>query len=344
MLRPLSLRHISRSAGIVCAVVLATGTAIDPGVAAAKPRTPVIARGDAAFRAELALRWAPVHRQDVDSTGPHALGGTADYITRYDFDGDLNARNNWDNAGNPAYPLSAHAYYSVVETSTHWFIVYLFFHPRDWYDLFVDTEHENDAEGLLASVARDGSKFGTLRSVITVAHSDFYSYVPAGSPWRARHETIDGVLPMAAYDGSLHPVTSQQAKGHGLKVPPYYDIEGDGVVYYPSLTVAEVPSSPNDRHVSYRLVDLFEPGGLWENRENPALFANGVAFAGDASGGCGRGSLACTRNAANPPWGWNDGDDRVVRGALATDPVGLVESYFTVSELFGRAYLQNPYW
>lgn len=72
-----------------------------------------------ADRAALALRWAPVHYQDVDQTGSHAFGGAADYIARYDFDGDLDARNNWDRAGQAAYPLSAHAYYSVVETGTH---------------------------------------------------------------------------------------------------------------------------------------------------------------------------------------------------------------------------------
>src|SRR5215475_10805408 len=80
---------------------------------------------NATDRANLALRWAPVHYQDVDQTGSHALGGKADYITRYDYDGDLNGRNNWDDAGNAAYPLAAHVYYSVTETSSHWFIVYL---------------------------------------------------------------------------------------------------------------------------------------------------------------------------------------------------------------------------
>src|SRR5689334_19680724 len=63
---------------------------------------------DAASRAQLAMRWAPVHYQDVDQTGSHALGGAADYITAYNFDGNLNGRDNWDHAGNAAYPLRAH--------------------------------------------------------------------------------------------------------------------------------------------------------------------------------------------------------------------------------------------
>ncbi|HMG24299.1 MAG TPA: hypothetical protein VK607_23350, partial [Kofleriaceae bacterium] len=48
--------------------------------------------GSAADRAQLALRWAPVHYQDVDQTGSHALGGQADYIAAYDFDGNLDGR------------------------------------------------------------------------------------------------------------------------------------------------------------------------------------------------------------------------------------------------------------
>ncbi len=36
------------------------------------------------------LRWAPVHYQDTDVTGSHALSGKADYITAITFDGDWN--------------------------------------------------------------------------------------------------------------------------------------------------------------------------------------------------------------------------------------------------------------
>src|SRR4051812_11544281 len=87
---------------------------------------------DASFRAALALRYAPIHQQEVHRRGSHALGGAADYITSFDFDGDDDGSNNWDHAGDARYPLAAHAYYSVVETPSHWFITYQFFHPRDW--------------------------------------------------------------------------------------------------------------------------------------------------------------------------------------------------------------------
>ncbi|MFZ5896739.1 MAG: hypothetical protein ACOY0T_37125 [Myxococcota bacterium] len=307
------------------------------------PSRQVLSATIPSHRAAIALRWAPIHYQDVQQIGSHALGGRADYVTRYDFDGDLNAANNWDRTGDPAYPLAAHAYYSVVETSSHWFIVYMFFHPRDWSQTFFDTEHENDAEGVLVNVARDGSTYGSLKSIVTVAHRDFFSYVPQGSGWQSGAESVDGKLTLESYQGGLHPVTAQEAEGHGLKARPHYDIHADGVVYYPSLTTAEVPSGPNDRRVLYRLIDIFEPGGLYDNRDNPSLFSASGTFVGNSSGGCGRGVFACTANSANPPWGWDDSDDARPRGALALDPARLVRNYFNIPEACSTRYTFNPY-
>ena len=336
--------QIRRSFAACALLGLVSGCALQtaPDEAVASDRA-ALSASNVSERAALALRWAPIHYQDVDQTGSHALGGAADYITRYDFDGDLEGRNNWQHAGNAAYPLSAHAYYSVVETSTHWFIVYLFFHPRDWSDSFFDTEHENDAEGLLITVQRDGSQYGVLKSAVTVAHKDFYSYAPSGGNWTSGNESIDGTLPMASFNGDLHPVTAQEAKGHGLKARGGYDIVGDGVVYYPSLTTTEVPSGPDDRNVLYKLVDIFEPGGMWDQRFNSTLFANFGSFAGDKSDGCGAGTIGCDENAANTPWGWDDHDDGPARGALATDPAGVAYNYFRIPEAIDGVYTYNPY-
>lgn len=294
-------------------------------------------------RAELALRWAPVHHQDVDQTGDHALGGKSDYIARADFDGDLNGRNNWDNTGTG--DLTAAAYYSVTETSSHWFITYLFFHPRDWVDHpFFETEHENDGEGVLLAVEKNGTDYGVLRSAVTVAHSDFYSYLPSGSTWTGGRESNDGTLQFAAspHDAFQHPVTAQEAKGHGLKAWPQYQIDGDGVTYYPA-TSGEAPSGPNDRDVKYQLIDVFAGGGLWAQRNNASLFAGLGTFAGDTTGGCGTGTYSCGTNSANAPWGWDDGNDVPGRGELATDPAKVSAEYWTVPGTLERSYTYNPY-
>ena len=302
-----------------------------------------LAASSAADRAQIALRWAPVHFQDVDQTGSHALGGAADYIAAYDFDGNLNGRDNWDHAGNPSFPLRATGYYSVVETSTHWFIIYMFFHPRDWTDSFFDTEHENDAEGVLLAIRRDASTFGQLQAAVTVAHTDFFSFVPSGGTWTSGQESVDGALQLMSLGDGGHPVTAQQAKGHGLKARPFYDIVGDGIVYFPSLTTGDVPSNPDDRNVLYRLVDILAPNGLWDQRANSSLFASFGSFAGDSTGGCGGGAIGCSANSANAPWGWDDHDDGPARGALATDPAGLVRNYFTIPEAVSTTYTFNPF-
>lgn len=325
-------------AGALSTAACLDGAELDEG----ELSDPLVA-SDPAGRAQLALRWAPVHYQDVDQTGGHALGGAADYLAAYDYDGNLNGRDNWDHAGNAAYPLRATGYFAVTETSTHWFLTYLFFHPRDWTDSFFDSEHENDAEGVLFAIQRDGSTYGKLQAAVTVAHTDFFSYTPSGSAWKSGGESIDGTLSLAALADGGHPVTAQEAKGHGLKARPYYDINGDGVVYYPTADTAGVPTNPNDRNVSYKLVDILAAGGLWDQRDNTALFASAGTFAGDTSGGCGAGAISCGTNSANAPWGWDDHDDVPGRGALASDPAGLVKSYFNIPETLSTTYTFNPF-
>lgn len=298
---------------------------------------------DGQFRAQLALRYGPIHHQDVHTRGSHGLGGAADFITAVDFDGDYDASNNWDNAGNARFPLAAHAYFSVVETASHWFITYQFFHPRDWSSTFFETEHENDSEGVLLAVARTGSTFGELRAAVTVVHADFYSFVPTTSRWSSGGEDVDGVLSLAPFAGELHPVTAQQAETHALKAWPYYRIQRQGVVYYPSLSRAEVPESANDRQVLYQLHDVLEPGGLWQRKDDPRLFARRGAFAGNRSGGCGQGALWCSKSAARAAWAWNDHDDKSPAGAMASSPAALVLAYFDPHERVSQAFLFNPF-
>ncbi|MGI5372745.1 hypothetical protein ACQEV2_00445 [Streptomyces sp. CA-251387] len=151
----------------------------------------------AAQRQAVARWWAPVHFQDVDTSGETSEGGKSDHLAAYDFDGDLNGRNNWENITES--PLAANVYYSVVETEGYWYLLYTFFHPRDWADAALDnpqedlTEHENDAEGVLVVVERGGPEHGALKAAITVSHSHFHSYVPEDGTWSS--EGLDGTLP-----------------------------------------------------------------------------------------------------------------------------------------------------
>src|SRR5512138_3356589 len=96
---------------------------------------------------EIAGRFAPIFYQ--------ALGDRprSDYITNFDFDGDWRGDNNWDHAADMSLLLKAYIYYSVVETSTHYFIHYAVFHPRDY--------KGGEARGtVLSKIIREGVKAG----------------------------------------------------------------------------------------------------------------------------------------------------------------------------------------
>jgi hypothetical protein len=325
---------------------------------------------------DLAYYHAPIHYQDTNSKKYRA-----DYITRFDYDGDRLATNNWDNL--KKFPLKSYVYFSIVETCSHWYIVYSFYHPQDWAGPG-GQEHEGDTEGFLAIVRKDGSGFGKLEAIVTTFHFDFYAYTPAGSPLRngpiftikvpadqtpiRKQEDIDGQLTMQMYDGSLRPMTNQEDKGHGLKAWPHAGnfLTGngkDGIIYYPSRAVAQVPKSGNDRHVKYGLLDIFAPNGLWthqlmdirtknDGRSTGPTFLSWGIYRGDKSGGCGSGiTITCKENADYPPWKWDDtgfsiitsSDNGVYAGEPALDPAHLAKMYFTAPAPFSEKYLRNRY-
>ncbi len=309
-----------RTIWLVLAIIMALAPAHTPSAAAA------------AAPADLAYRWAPIHHQDTD-----ASDFDADYLSAINFDGDWNPLNNWENQRNTSL-LRAYVYYSITETRTHWFIGYAFYHPRDWSDILggTDAEHENDLEGILLTVRKDGSPYGALEAMVTVFHNDFYSYKPANSRFGAGQEDIDGKVRMDSYGGVARPTTFQQAKGHGIQAWDGSDFPGhDGIVYYPSRSSAEVPDGGNDRFVQYTLIDIFAPGEIWDRRFESQLFAEWGVFRGDEG----------HDNAAQAPWRWDDHNDgaALTGGELATDPARLIDSYFDNVAPFSRLYTNNRY-
>jgi hypothetical protein len=322
--------------GIVPKLAPSTTAAPPPTGMAPPPPGPLLPSPDF----ELAFYHAPIHYQDTNSAK-----APADYIARFDYDGDWIGWNNWDNL--MKFPLSAHVYYSVVETCTHWYLVYAFFHPQDWSNASVSPlapplEHENDMEGVLSIIRKDGTRFGRLEGMVTTFHHDFYSYTPTGSPLRdgpalntgqrddfgmpiKTRQDIDGHLRMQLLSdqGGYHPLTNQEDKGHGIKAfPSAGDFlsgnGGDGIIYVPSRTIAGVPRSGNDRNAPYMLLDIFfPPGGLWDHQRMDFrdardsrlpgdTYYSWATFRGDKSGGCGASGRGCSENSPHPPWGWDD--------------------------------------
>lgn len=149
---------------------------------------------------EVYQRWAPVAFQD---TFPNEYFLRGDYITSVNFDGDYVGKNNWENADSPEAAYKAHVYYSLVETQTHYFVGYYFFHPQDR----TPTQHENDLEGILLAIRKSGL-YGELIAMETIAHGPFYQYV---TPGLGTTESPVGTAPdgliVRIPDVSLNPAT-----------------------------------------------------------------------------------------------------------------------------------------
>ena len=275
--------------------------------------------------AELAQHWAPVIYHDTNDS----YGYDAEYITNVDFDGNWSGTDNWENLY--YYDLPAYVYYSVTETTTHWFINYNAFHPRD--DGPSGDQHENDFEGGLLMIRKDGSYYGRFELMLTLAHDQIYQYTNE-SFQTAEDDVDDGVL----FDGH-RPLSYIQANGfsgtgngHGWKG---YNGDpargGDGIVYYYGGW-AEFPDDGTGDFVNEYSYDLKSMDELWSRRFLSELFYDFGVMRGDTH----------KDNAVKMPWYWDDGDDGpVFNGAMWSDPAHMVDTHLTNLGSFSRTYVSN---
>ncbi len=299
-----------------------------------------------------------------------------DHITRVDLDGDLeDLVNNWTKVSDRRVKLPGACYYSVVETATHYFILYTFYHGQDWYGGHkltdrirkVFDEHIHDMEGALAVVTkRENEADERVDAFITISHIHFYcyavwmktelEYLYPDDSWEneiwGRIEGLDGRIWPAKEGGKTRFSLYAQSKGHGIKG----DRKGWGPEkmsfnYWPSLKKGDQPylevgkSQPHNEYISwdvlYRLIDFHEPGGLWENRNNPNVFQENEK--GQAAFVILDDYSRRVAGSANPPWGWEDIDDRHDCGMIALDPARLVYDYLDGFPEFSLDYIHNPY-
>jgi hypothetical protein len=287
----------------------------------------------------LAENYAPVIFQESRST-------VLDFITKFDFDGDWKGDNNWRNAY--LFDQPGHVYYGVIESTSHYFITYAFYHARDYtarpYEGFAPkTEHENDMEGLTITIEKDGSEFGKIILLETLAHDVFFKYDN-----RDYRRVSNGSLKL---DGSMtfvdgRPAVWVEAEGHGVKaasraVAASVDSFA-GIVY--RFGKAAVPESNRDPKATYDLVSIEDT--LWARRfdvgemyccADSYVMADGrrvpvgSAFNGPI-GGC----------AAKPPWGWDQANDKIAKGDWFRDPLRAYPTQVRIQN-FGGTYVHNPY-
>ena len=336
---------------------------------------------------EIAAAFAPVFYQ--------ALGDSprSDYITNFDFDDDWRGDNNWEHADDKKFPLRAYIYYSVCETPTHFFIHYAVFHPRDYkggerkglilseiiregvkrggdndptgWMAEAGVAHENDLEGVLVVVAKNGKDARRAQPVFVEAlhHNDFAPYLAGESASKGfgvfkteERRVLLYVEPkghgIEAYSGD----EKQTAKNDAKKDFLIYKFAGkaqdpakqkNGVVGYDLLPIettlwAKARVRPDDKSTTYAIthdfgqiaISLMQADGSALTRQI-SVGEIGAAFAGDS------GSL----NMAHPPWAWFDKNHRSdPLGLWFFDPARIIKRDFKLDESFATAYVRMPFW
>jgi len=252
---------------------------------------------EAVQAAALLERWSPNFAQEVSRE--HA---ERDRPLRVDFDGDWDATNNWSDLTSAAGQALPVVYGAAVLTSTHAYLTYTLFYPRDWLEPVCVSYlcHDNDLEVALVVVRRAPKpEREALAYVETKAHFDYVALSASE----------------LAADAAGHPWIRIESQGHGM-----YALRA-GVAPEASARRFVARSSPEaarscvERSIEpYELVSL--QSTLWARRDPRAsrstLWISGetgfLAYAGSRMGRRGAllgASMASKEYAGGvrPPWG-----------------------------------------
>jgi len=296
---------------------------------------------------QMAEHWSPVIYQSTESL--------YDYITNFDFDSNWYGHDNWEHCD--CYPLPAYVYYSIIESTNHYFITYGFFHPRDTGnpEYFYWWAHENDFEGCRCVILKDGSEWGNLFLLETIHHHD-QSFYNIWIEFEGSHPIVY-VTPYkhAVYGENMASWSWDCAYlGPGCRVFPSKK-DGTGVIYR-HKGIAEEPLDQNDRDVGYDLIDLKDT--IWARRFGDPhrtcdyFIKKGIRLSPNSCGYIiekaqfgakfdgGNYSLGATACYVGPPW--NKGFDNL--GIWFIDPLLHYEDAQGQSwACTGEGYVYNPY-
>jgi hypothetical protein len=326
----------------------------------------------------IAARFAPIFYQGLGDDEYQ------DYIRNFDFDGDWRGDNNWTNADNRRLTVRASVYYAVSETQTHLFIHYAVFHPRDYkggnrgtllsgiiregarlggrYDPTGKLEeaalaHENDMEGCLVVVAKNGNDLqqASVVYVETMAHNRFWKYVVEGS-------TPNGFDTVRLLE--QRPRLYIEPKGHGIEAYRGSEKQSPrkGILIYDLNGQANNPTENRQTSIRYDLVPLYTT--LWPRARRGVNETYGEAhdygrvtirvvqkdgrqlesqIKLGVIGSAFRGRVGAN-NMARPPWGWFDQDERdQPLGGWFFDPARSIQRHFKRGSEFSTSYISAPF-
>jgi hypothetical protein len=228
---------------------------------------------------EIGAQFAPIWYEGM---GDHMR---SDYITNFDFDGDWRGDNNWDNVDNLKIHIYAHVYFSVIETSTHFYVHYAVYHPRDYKGGLgksvllesvlhqvkeevggdptgtldsVALSHENDLERCLVVAEKNGEDptAAIVQYVEAMAHNRYIKYHPTSVTTE-----VGETLLMRGQ----HPLMFIEPKSHGVSKytgdPKQLKECTRGVLIYSYTGHADDQEETGNREVGYDLLPVYTT--LW---------------------------------------------------------------------------------
>jgi hypothetical protein len=287
----------------------------------------------------LVRRWAPAFVQHVSAEHPER-----DRPLPVDFDGNWDATDNWSHLTSAAEHEKPVVYDSVILTTTHAYLTYTLFFPRDWQPFLCVPYacHDNDLEVVLVVVERGGAANGGVERLVLVETKAHRSYLALRGTDVAR--TLDG-----------RPVVEVESQGHGMHALRVGDVsEGErrSYVHESAPSAFRADAGPVER---YELSSLHAT--LWQRRSPSSvagrLWIEGesgwLSYSGARQGRSGRamGASMAGREypgGVRPPWAlWAEGN----RGDWFLDPALVTlrqhRAWFPAGRAVGSTYVLNRY-
>ncbi|HME54943.1 MAG TPA: hypothetical protein VKM55_22245 [Candidatus Lokiarchaeia archaeon] len=196
---------------------------------------PVMAQGtgfDLTREKTIAMRYSPIIIQDSRST--------ADKFTEFNFDGDWNPLNNWQDLDVYSNPQPT-IYYQVLETENYFFVYYFLFYPRNVENISIFHDyHENDLEAFFLAASKNAQLSNiTSISLLEFEYHGSLNMYTNDSSLQSRCGYAKKPCACMQMNGS-HPVIFSETGGHGLTMPTSLSYMSNYVLYY---NCSENPSS-----------------------------------------------------------------------------------------------------
>jgi hypothetical protein len=244
---------------------------------------------------EAVHKYAPVIFQE---TNKKANPEHWDFITSIDFDGDLQSNNNEKSIKSNKNPLPATVYYSLVESETHYFIVYSLFHPLDWDtvpDFIPFTWHENDMENIQVVIRKKTAKLPeSVVLLATQAHIDTQLSSASGSDISSSEKIkltrqkvsllSDNLTGNGTHTGlyvesgghGIYNMNSNTARFASLQPPQLKE----GFTFIPASATDNTPDTYSKNTGTYRYQLKSSYDNFWANYVNKTNMGNGKLMDG----------------------------------------------------------------